>query len=221
MDVSLLKKEDKFYIEIVVPQSNIPISYKGVYFIKSGSTKQELKGSELQNFILRKIGKTFDELPASGSNLLDIDEEVVHKFIRKVIKAKRIALDADKDNLADIMANLKLKSDSGEMKNAAVLLFCKDPLRFFSSVTFKIGRFGAQDYDLKFQDIIEGNIFEMPDKVVDALRSKYLVSPIRYEGLQRIEELEYPEDALREAILNAIIHKDYTGVHIQLSVYDD
>ncbi len=61
----------------------------------------------------------------------------------------------------------------------------------------------------------------MPDKVIETLRSKYLVSPIRYEGLQRIEELEYPEEALREAILNSVIHKDYTGVHTQMSIYDD
>jgi ATP-dependent DNA helicase RecG len=51
----------------------------------------------------------------------------------------------------------------------------------------------------------------MPDKVIEILRAKYLVSAIRYEGLQRIEELEYPEASLREAILNAIVHKDYTG----------
>ena len=50
---------------------------------------------------------------------------------------------------------------------------------------------------------------------MDILRSKYLISPIRYAGLQRIEELEYPEDALREAILNAIVHRDYTGAPIQ------
>lgn len=53
----------------------------------------------------------------------------------------------------------------------------------------------------------------MPDKVIEMLRAKYLVSPIRYEGLQRIEELEYPEDSLKEAILNAVAHKDYTGVN--------
>ena len=46
-------------------------------------------------------------------------------------------------------------------------------------------------------------------------------SPIRYQGLYRIEDLEYPEEALREAILNAIVHKDYTGTTIQLSIYDD
>ena len=61
----------------------------------------------------------------------------------------------------------------------------------------------------------------MADRVMEVLRSKYLISPIHYEGLQRIEPLEIPEDALREAIFNAIIHKDYTGVHIQMRVYND
>jgi len=82
-------------------------------------------------------------------------------------------------------------------------------------------RFGSSDHDLRFQDVIEGNIFTMADKVIDLLRSKYLISPISYEGLVRREDLEYPESALREAILNAIVHKDYTGTFIQLSVYDD
>ena len=56
---------------------------------------------------------------------------------------------------------------------------------------------------------------------MEILKSKYLTMPIRYEGIKRMEELEYPEEALREAILNAIIHRDYTGVHIQLSVYEN
>jgi ATP-dependent DNA helicase RecG len=74
---------------------------------------------------------------------------------------------------------------------------------------------------LRFQDIIDGNILGMADKVMDILKTKYLISPIKYAGLQRIETLEIPEDALREAIFNAIGHKDYTGAPIQLSVYND
>ena len=64
-----------------------------------------------------------------------------------------------------------IASESGKLKNAAVLLFGKDPLRFFSSVTFKIGRFGDSDHDLRFQDVIEGNIFEMPNKVIPLRQS--------------------------------------------------
>lgn len=61
----------------------------------------------------------------------------------------------------------------------------------------------------------------MADRVIELLKSKYLISPIHYEGIQRIEDLEIPEDSLREAIFNAIIHKDYAGVHIQMKVWDD
>ena len=63
------------------------------------------------------------------------------------------------------MSNSIKESQKTEFK--ALLLFGKDPLRFFSSVTFKIGRFGDSDHDLRFHVVIEGNIFEMPDKVIE------------------------------------------------------
>jgi len=49
----------------------------------------------------------------------------------------------------------------------------------------------------------------MPDRILDLLRTKYLSSPVYFEGLERKEKLEYPEKALREALLNAIVHRDY------------
>jgi len=86
---------------------------------------------------------------------------------------------------------------------------------------FKIGKFGNSNSDLKFQDLVEGNVFEMAEKVMKLLRDRYLLSPIKYDCIQRIEKLEYPEDELGEAVLNAIVHRDYTGGTIQLSIYDD
>ena len=56
---------------------------------------------------------------------------------------------------------------------------------------------------------------------MDVLKAKYLISPIHYEGLQRIEPLEIPEASLREAIFNSIIHKQYEGIPIQMKVYRD
>ncbi len=61
----------------------------------------------------------------------------------------------------------------------------------------------------------------MVNRIIELLRSKYLLSPIHYEGITRIEQLEIPEDVLREAICNAIVHRDYMGVHTQMKVYDD
>ncbi|MFR7809764.1 MAG: hypothetical protein ACLU4N_11075 [Butyricimonas faecihominis] len=57
---------------------------------------------------------------------------------------------------------------------------------------------------------------------MDLLTTKYLKALIRYEDIQRVEELPIPRGALREAILNAIVHKDYvSATPIQISVYDD
>ena len=72
-----------------------------------------------------------------------------------------------------------------------------------------------------FQDVIEGNIIQMADRVMEALQAKYLVSPVRFEGMQRYETLEIPKEAMREILYNALAHKDYAGPDIQMHVYND
>jgi len=75
---------------------------------------------------------------------------------------------------------------------------------------------------LRFQDEVHGYLFEQVEKTMELLLSKYLEAQIRYQGISRIEEYPYPESALREAILNAVAHKDYSsGNPIQIKVYDD
>lgn len=220
-EVNLHNEEGKHFIEIVVPRYDVPISIRGKYYIRTGSTLQELNGLALNEFILKRTGKAWDDLPVESASLKDIDKNAVTFFISKALKSKRIAPDATGEDTKTVLSNLHLIDDNGKLKNAALLLFGKDPKKYFTTASFKIGRFGASDADLKFQDVVEGSLIKMADKVLEILKSKYLVSPIRFEGLQRIEDLEYPEPALREAILNAIVHKDYKSSTIQLSVYDD
>jgi len=221
VQVNLLEKKSKEYIEIIVEPSSVPISYRGTHYYRSGSTKQELKGNALHQFLMKRLGRTWDDFPCENANLHDIDPEAINYFFKKAVISKRIAPYSGNDDLATVLENLDLFTDNGKLKNAALLLFGKRPSRFFPSVSFKIGRFIEGDDDLRFQDVVDGNILQMADKVMDVLKSKYLISPIHYEGLQRIERLEVPEEALREAIFNSIIHKDYTGAPIQLSVYND
>lgn len=221
VDVDLYEKDGKRYVEIVVPVSNVPISYHGIYHYRSGSTKQELKGIALQDFLYRKLGKTWDDTTVDGMTLQDIDEKAIASFLKASIKSGRIYQNADKDDLLTLLQNLDLITPEGKLRAATVLLFAKRPQRYFIHSYFKIGKFGTSNADLKFQDTVEGDIFEMVDKVIQLLKDRYLISPITYEGIQRIEKLEYPEAALREAVLNAVVHKDYTDTTIQLSVYDD
>lgn len=219
-DVNLLTKGGKEYIEIIVSPSNVPIAYRGTYHYRSGSTKQELKGLALQQFIMDKMGHSWDDIPVYGATIDDIDRNAIDFFLRCSIKAGRMNVEEADASTEDVLRNLNLYTKEGELKNAAILLFGKHVGQFFPSATFKIGRFHTDESDLIAQDVIEGNIIQMASRVVEVLRTKYLLSPIHYEGMQRVEQLEIPEQALRELIYNAISHKDYTGPAIQMRVYD-
>ncbi len=220
-DVNLLKRDGRDYLEIVVEPSNMPIAYHGVYHVRSGSTKQELKGAALQQFLLRKMGRTWDSISNPFATLDEISPEAIDYFQRAAIRHHRMSEDAYTKDVRKVLKNLELLDHDGSLTNAALLAFGKNPSRYFPLCEFFIGRFGASQSDLKFQDEIKGNLIQMTDRVIETLGSKYLIRPIHYEGLFRSEPLELPEDALREAILNAIIHKDYTTVHIQMRVWND
>ena len=213
-DVNLRHADGLDYIEIIVSASNIPISYKGVYHYRSGSTKQELKGAALQDFLLRKLGKTWDDVSLEEATIDDIDRLSIEYFLRKGIAAQRVPDSLLTASTAEILMSLQLVDNEGKLKNAAILLFGKNPAKYFHSVEFKIGRFGQDESDLIIQDIICGNLIQMADKVMDVLRAKYLVSPVRFEGMQRFESLEIPMEALREILYNAIAHKNYMGAAI-------
>ena len=122
-DVYLHTENDLDYMEIIVPASNVPISYKGVFYYRSGATKQELKGAALQQFILKKMGRSWDEIVCEGATLDHIDDEAVAYFVRKGIKAGRLPDSAADDGKEAILQNLDLMEDNGGLRNAAILLF--------------------------------------------------------------------------------------------------
>ena len=220
-DVNLNEVDGLEYIEIVVEPSNIPINYKGKYYYRSGSTMQELRGTALQQFVLKKMGRSWDDIANEHATIDDLDKSAIEYFLRKGYENGRIN---DEERIAPVemvLENLNLINEEGKLKNAALLLFAKKPQRYFTSVQFKIGRFSHSEANLIIQDVIEGNIIQMADKVVDILKSKYLTMPISFKGMDRIEKLEVPEEALREILYNAIAHKDYTGAPIQMRVWDD
>lgn len=220
-NVNLLSKADKEYISIEIKPLEQPISYKGKYYYRSGSTLQELNGSALQDFLLRKIGRSWDDLVCEEATMDDLDADAFEFFIRRAIEVGRMPQEAKDDKPITILKNLNLITPDGKLKNAAVLLFGKNPQYFFCTANFRMARIGRDDTDLIFQEDINGNILQMASKVMWQLRSRYLLTANRYDGMQRIEELELPETALRELIHNAIVHRSYTGFDTQMKVYDN
>ena len=119
-----------------------------------------------------------------------------------------------------LMEKLHL-TNGAYLTNAAMLLFSKDPERWQLGAYVKIGYF-ENDADLLYQDEGHGSILEQIDKIVELVYLKYRRAKITYDGMQRIERYFVPEAALREALLNALCHKEYqSGVPIQISVYAD
>jgi ATP-dependent DNA helicase RecG len=220
VDVNLNQTEKGDFIEIIVESYPYPVNYKGQYHYRSGSTKQELKGASLDKFLLQKKGKRWDGVPVSNIKVEDLKKETFDFFRKKAVKAQRIEEDVLTDNNELLIENLQLR-ENDYLKRAAILLFHSNPEKYVTGAYIKIGYFET-DEDLKFQDEVHGNIFEKVEKTMDLLFTKYIKSSISYEGLNRVEKYEYPKDAIREALLNAVSHKDYSGgVPIQISVYSD
>jgi ATP-dependent DNA helicase RecG len=220
VDVNLHTTAQGDFIEIIVEGYPYPVNYKGQYHYRSGSTKQELKGAALDKFLLQKKGKRWDGVPVPNIAVTDLKQETFEFFRKRAMKSQRIEEDILTDTNEHLIENLQLK-ENDFLKRAAILLFHSNPEKFVTGAYIKIGFFETDD-DLKFQDEIHGNLFEQIEKTMDLLFTKYIKAEISYEGINRIEKYEYPKDAVREALLNAIAHKDYSGgTPIQISVYSD
>ncbi len=217
--INLLEEDGKAYLKIIVEPSTVPISLRGSYYWRSGSVTQELKGHSLTEFLLKKMGMTWDRVIEEKATMDDIDDTTIQLFKKEAVTAGRLP-DLSGLSTKELLKKLHLLTDDG-LTNGAIVLFGKDPGGFYPNLFVKIGRFGLNIVDMRFQEVCEGNLFQLLGDVMEQLEKKFLVKPIRFEGLRRIEELEYPVAALREMLLNALVHRNYMGSMTQLRVMDD
>jgi len=223
VDVNLLEEDGLMYVEVVVPAYSNPINYKGQYHYRSGSTKQEMKGAALNKFLLERTGLHWDEYLVPDVQVEDLSADAFARFRREAAKNKRVDAEVLEDSNVELLKNLRLiDKRTGQLQRGAVMLFHEDPENFVTGAYVKLGFFAGDDDELVFQDEVHGALMLQVDKVVALLKERYLIYAISYEGMHRRESLQYPEDALRESLLNALVNKDYTsGTPIQISVYPD
>ncbi len=219
-DVQLLDAEGKKYIQIKVNPYTVPVSLRGRYYYRSGSTKLELTGLELNGFLLKKAGKTWDDIIEESADFSDIETKSVEAFKKEAIACGRLPQDGEELPIKETLEKLRLATGD-KLKRVAIILFGKDPNKFYTNIKVKIGRFGINDADLRFHEVLEGNILELLKQVPEMLNLKFLTRPIIFEGLRRIEKDTYPTAAIREMLLNALVHRNYIGSMIQIRVYDD
>ena len=220
VDVNLKSENEKEYLEIITESYPYPISYRGHYYQRSGATNQELKGAALDRFMLRKQGRTWDGVPVPYLKIEDLDNtafDTFRKYAKRSGRMDEADLQESNEGLLD-----KLRLIEGDyLKRAAALVFHPDPERFVTGSFIKIGYF-KENANLIFQDEVHGNLFQQVKATMELLTTKYLRALISYDGIQRVETLPIPREALREALLNAVVHKAYeSSTPIQIGVYDD
>jgi len=154
-----------------------------------------------------------------GATVKDIDEASIAKFIEDSNEKGRMPETKDLSTF-QILEKLKL-TDGKRLKRAAIIMFGKEPMRFYPNIQVKIGRFGKDASDLKYHEVVEGNIVQLLQEVQVQLNYKFLTRPVFFEGFQRVEKDRYPIQALREMLLNALVHRTYMGSTIQMRVFDD
>ena len=182
--VKIRDEGGKRYIVLTVHPSIVPISYHGHYYIRSGSVTTELQGPQLSEFLLKKHGVTWEEIEVDDFTEEELDLETIERF--KILARDRLPYVKEEKSKMILQKLNLIKGD--KYKRAAVLLFAKNPQKYFLQARIRIGKF-LNEAEILTSDIVEGNLFRQVDLSLDILRTKYLLSPISYEGIYRREKL--------------------------------
>ena len=218
VEVNLLRDRDKKYIEIVIPKSKVVLDYKGVPYIKIGTTLQTIKGDSLRQSVLSRGNLSWDAYTVDGISIEDLDEESFRIFREEATKAN-ILSGVNLDDRLSILKELELIEDD-RLTRAAVLLFHPRPYKVFPGSYVQIGRF-ASEADILYQDEIKGSLMILCKAIIRSLNTNYKYNLISYDKTTRHETQPYPDVAVRESIYNALMHNDWSACQpITIKVFD-
>jgi predicted HTH transcriptional regulator len=167
--------------------------------------------------------RPFEERPCRDATLKDLDAQLAKAFVQIARRERQFPLTA-KAPLATLLTHLHLLND-GQPTNAAMLLFGRDPQRFLHNIEIRCMHFHGTEIErpVPFYRVFKGNIFDQVDMAVDFVMSKLNRSVgTREDSIQAPVRHEVPIDVIREAIVNAVAHRDYTSAAaVQVSVFTD
>ncbi len=204
-------------IKIEVLRSSIPISFNGKYYKRVGNTNREMTREELKRYFLKD--SSWDRI-ISDFKISEIDEKILRNFINKAKETGRLKIIDENNTIKNVLTHLNLQI-SGKLTNASIMLFGKDPQKHFSNAKLRISRL-KNETTITGDRIITGNLFKMLSEGEEAIKN---FINVRYEinEMKREEVWDYPLVAIREALINSLIHRNYFNfnIPIQIKIYDD
>ena len=214
--------EDKKCVLVDFDGSEVPYYAYGRPYIRVSDEDKQLSAKELENLILKKNKDKlrWDNQICKNALLNDLNNETLSKFISLAKDSGRIKIEKNESDEM-ILRKLELMTDEG-LTNAAVFLFGKEPLRFFINSPLRCGRFKdvLKEEFIDMKDF-EGNLFEQLEKAILFLKT-HLELRAKIKEFKRVEKWEIPVNALREAVINALIHRDYwDNGFVYIKIYDN
>ena len=183
------------------------------------STYEELRTAVYNSLIDYLVKKEvirrvpFDAAAHPVATYDDIDPERVRTFVNKAREKRKFPL-TFADGMEKVFSSIHVLTDDGRLTNSALLLFAKDPQRFFRTSEVRCAQFYGTKVEkpIRNYQVFMGTLFEMIDKAVG-----FVMSCIdarvgkRDQSVDAPVEYELPESAVAEAIANAVAHRDYTS----------
>ena len=236
--LTVAEKDEKFFVSAEIPGIDLadrPCYYRGTGRLKGSYTRvgdSDEPMTEYEVYSYEAFRKKYqdDIRPVSRASLAVLDQALLGEYISR--------LKAEKPNLSSLpeetIYELMSITRGGVVTLSSVLLFCRYPQAFFPQLCITaialpgselgdLGEFGERFTD---NQRIEGTVSEMLDKSISFvrknMRTRTIINP---DTGKREDKPEYPVSAVREAILNTLIHRDYSvhteGMPIQILMYPD
>ncbi|MBI3195280.1 MAG: putative DNA binding domain-containing protein [Ignavibacteriae bacterium] len=189
--------------------------------IRVGRTNQRASAETIRRLIKESQPSLWDQQSIPLSNIREVNTTHVRFFLRKAEEERNTTFTGTR-NVTAILSKLHLLNN-GNLTNAAILLFGKEPTARVLQAEVRCARFnGTTSVDFADMIVLEGTIIQQVPEALNFIR-RHINVAAKITGKPEREEIwEYPKEALREAIVNAICHRDYedTG-NVQIRIFDD
>ncbi len=211
--------EGKEVLIIKIPEFPLkPIQYEGKCFIREGRKTRLMSPDEIAELHLRSLGLSWDAVPARDATIGDLDLERFEKYVECTESTGRRKFESKEPE--KLLEELELIRDSRPTW-AALLLFGKNPQKFLPQAVVHCGRIRGRAEIIDHR-LVEGTIIDQVEEAMAFIKKHLAVHFIISGSPQREEVWEFPLEALREAVINAIVHRDYREPSdIQLRITDD
>jgi len=198
----------------------------GRVLIRAGVENRPLGGEAIRHLAATKSSGDFEAEPVAGATLVDFDKGVLDEYMQ--LRAERGGRPVD-NNLQDHLVSIGALVEDGTPTVAGMLLFGKQPQTFLpqSGVIFvkflgkeARGRDGLAGYGRRVE--IQGPLARIIERAWNVTMEEMRVEAV-VNGLRREERPEYPRFAVREALVNAVCHRDYrlSGRRVEVRMYED